>query len=87
MEYFHSDCQDPIAWLNAPNFFPAITEGWAAYAEDQLYPIDTTLYTTKTNKTILRQKYGMFYYQVSCFRGGGRLCVGVTSGEINASVA
>lgn len=63
-EYFQSDCQDPIAWLNAPNYFLAMTEGWAAYAEDQLYPVDTTLYNTKTNKTILRQKYGMLYYQL-----------------------
>lgn len=66
-EYFQSDCKDPIAWLNAPNYFIAITEGWAAYAEDQLYPEDTTLYSSKTNKTILRQKYGMLYYQVSLF--------------------
>lgn len=64
IEYFQSDCKDPVAWLNAPNYFLAITEGWAAYAEDQLYPEDTTLYSSKTNKTILRQKYGMLYYQL-----------------------
>lgn len=55
--------------MNAPNYFTAITEGWAAYAEYQLYPMDTKLYTTdksseKENKEILRQKYGMLYYQV-----------------------
>lgn len=69
-EYFQGDCTDPIAWLNGPNYFTAITEGWAAYAEDQLYPMDTKLYTTdksddKENKEILRQKYGMLYYQVN----------------------
>jgi len=57
--------------LNAPNYFTAITEGWASYAEYQLYPMDTKLYTTdksndKENKEIMRQKYGMLYYQVSC---------------------
>ena len=64
-EYFQSDCADPIAWLNAPNYFAAITEGWAAYSEDELYPNHTTLYTTETDKEILRQRYGMLYYQVS----------------------
>lgn len=65
MEYFQSDCTDPIAWLNAPNYFTAITEGWAAYSEDELYPNYTTLYTTEKDKEILRQRYGMLYYQVS----------------------
>jgi len=67
-EYFQSDCTDPIAWLNSANFFPAITEGWAAYNEYELFPNYTTLYTPKTStdsekKEILRQKYGMLYYQ------------------------
>jgi len=68
-EYFQGDCTDPIAWLNAPNYFTAITEGWASYAEYQLYPMDTELYTTdksddKENREKLRQKYGMLYYQI-----------------------
>ena len=67
-EYFQSDCSDPIAWLNAPNYFTAITEGWAAYNEYELFPNETTLYTPMSDKEIKRQKYGMLYYQVRYHR-------------------
>ena len=67
-EYFQSDCTDSIAWLNGPNYFTAITEGWAAYNEYELFPNYTTLYNWDSNqqghKDIMKQKYGMLYYQV-----------------------
>ena len=67
-EYFQSDCTDSIAWLNGPNYFTAITEGWAAYNEYELFPNYTTLYNWDSNqqghKEIMKQKYGMLYYQV-----------------------
>lgn len=67
-EYFQSDCTDSIAWLNGPNYFTAITEGWAAYNEYELFPNYTTLYDWDSNqqghKDIMKQKYGMLYYQV-----------------------
>lgn len=65
-EYFRGECSDPIGWLSTPNYFTAITEGWASYNEYELFPNYTTLYSfTSSNKaTILRQKYGMLYFQI-----------------------
>lgn len=66
-EYFQRDCKDPIAWMNAANYFTGITEGWAVYCEYQLFPNHTTLYSTEgasDKAAILRQKYGMLYYQI-----------------------
>lgn len=73
-EFFQDDCNDAIHWLGKPNFFAAMTEGWAAYAEGELLPKRTNLYLNTGNKQVLLQKYGMIFYQVceilaeGCFR-------------------
>ena len=63
-ERFLDTCNDPVAWLYYPNFFPAFTEGWATYVEGKLLPRDTDLYSNTQDREVLLQKYGMVYYQV-----------------------
>ena len=65
IEFFEDSCTDAIHWLSAYNYFPAMTEGWATYAEGILLPLNTNLYTEITDKQILLQKYGVVYYQVN----------------------
>ena len=64
IEFFEDNCTDAIHWLSAYNWFPAMTEGWATYAEGILLPLNTNLYTDISDKQILLQKYGVIYYQV-----------------------
>ncbi|XP_067024148.1 uncharacterized protein [Acropora muricata] len=63
-EFFQDDCNDAIHWLAKPNFFAAMTEGWAAYTEGELLPKRTNLYLNTGNKQVLLQKYGMIFYQI-----------------------
>lgn len=63
-ELFRDDCNDAIHWLAKPNFFPAMTEGWAAYTEGELLPKSTRLYLNILDKNLLLQKYGMIFYQI-----------------------
>lgn len=64
IEFFQDNCTDPIHWLSESNYFTAMTEGWATYAEGTLLLKNTNLYTNTLDKQVLLQKYGVIYYQL-----------------------